>query len=118
MLTEKQKAIYLNFIEAINNKEPQLYSSHRRAWGKSYILNELGFELQALEYRVFLLTEYANSQEHFATDVFKDNYSMAGIDRTKAVVLVDEYRVSKIREIFKFCLEREIPIVGFIDYER
>ena len=118
MLTKKQGDIYKSFVQTITNKDMKLLSSEQRAWGKSYILNELGLELQALGYRVFLLTEFVNHQEHFATDFIDMNSlnKFKGLDGEIIVVLVDEYRYLKMTEILEFCVYSKIPVVGFADY--
>ena len=67
MLTSEQNKVYKDFQAVIIDKEIGLLSSEQRAWGKTYILNELGFLLQALEYRVFLLSEYLNHHEQNAS---------------------------------------------------
>lgn len=116
MLTEKQKEIYKSFIGAIIDKNIQLLSSKDRAWGKTYILNELGFRLQAIEYRVFLLTEHMNHQEHFATDILTDVNDFKGTPKRKLVLIVDEYKYCKMIDIREYCDYFKIPIVGFVDY--
>ena len=119
MLTKKQGEIYKSFVQTIVDKDMKLLSSEQRQWGKSYILNELGLELQALGYRVFLLTEFVNHQEHFATDFIDMNSlnKFRGLDREIIVVLVDEYRYRKMAEILDFCSYHKIAVVGFIDYD-
>lgn len=114
MLTEEQKKVYKNFLGAIIDKDIKLLSSEQRAWGKSYILNELGFMLQALGYRVFLLTDCY--QDHFATNVFTNLNSFRGVSINKLVVIVDEYIYSNMNEILKYCTYFNIPVVGFVDY--
>lgn len=116
MFTKKQEEVYNDFAKTINNKETKFLSSKDRAWGKSYVLNELGFELQALGYRVFLLTEFPNSQEHFATDFIDSLNRFKGLSRDKTVVIVDEYRYRKTLEILEYCTFYKIPMVGFVDY--
>jgi hypothetical protein len=119
MLTKKQKEIYKSFIATIIDKDIRLLTSEQRSWGKSYILNELGLTLQALGYKVYLLTMHHNSQEHFADDLFPDDtWDYRGKLRDKMVILVDEYKISKIQLILEFCTEYKIPIVGFVDYSQ
>ena len=118
MLTIVQEAYYNSFERAIQENKCLLFSSEQRAWGKTYILNELGFNLQALEYKVFLLSEHMNHQEHFATDYIDLNrlVKSRGIRLGKLVVIVDEYRFSKMGEIFEYRIDLNIPMVGFVDY--
>ena len=117
MLTEYQQFIFDEFEKTIQNKKILLKSSEQRAWGKSYTLDELGYVFQALGYEVYLLTMFPYSQEHIASDSFpNDPWDFRGRSRNKMVVLVDEYKYSKMLEILEFCEEHRIPIVGFVDY--
>lgn len=118
MLTEHQQFIFDEFEKTIQNREILLKSSEHRVWGKSYILDELGYVFQALGYEVHLLTMFPYSQEHIASDSFPDDlWRFRGKSRNKMIILVDEYKYSKILKILEFCEEYKIPMVGFVDYD-
>jgi hypothetical protein len=120
MLTEKQDEVYKTFEEIINNRKVELLSSHQRQWGKTHILNELGFNLQVMGCKVYLLTQFPNSNEHFATNYISNDLHLEefrGVQRDKIVVIIDEYKYNKIHPLLDFCKKHRIPVVGFVDYD-
>ena len=104
------------FDNYLQNKQNKLYPSGRRAWGKSTIMNEIGFTYQALGYEVLLITQFPNANEHFASKCIFNEWEFAGVKREKAIVIIDEYDVQKNYEA-RFLLEAlkqlNIPYVGF-----
>jgi AAA+ ATPase superfamily predicted ATPase len=73
LLTKKQQEVFDEILHSIEKKQNYFLSSEDRRIGKTFTLNELAFNLQALGYRVFILTPYQD-QEYFA-DGFISIYS-------------------------------------------
>ena len=115
MLTKEQQIYYDEFEDTIKEKKNLLYSSHQRAWGKSYILNELGLTLQALGYEVYFFSDY-DTYEFYATKYLSRSDNIRGINNYKTVLIVDECRHSRLIDVLNYCESREIPVVGFIDF--
>lgn len=119
-LTLKQQEFFDKLFLSCQNHKIDLYSSEKRAWGKTTIINELGFTLQALGYTVYILTPYRNQEycgEKFVSLDSCDFRDFRGIPRDNIVILADEVRISKITELIKFCDYHNIAVVGFVDYE-
>jgi hypothetical protein len=116
MLTEKQQEVLDNFLEAIEQGKNLLLSSENRRIGKTYILNELGFTLQALGYNVFVLTPY-KEQEYYANKFISDGIDrFKGFNREKLVILADEARYLMMDDIMEYCEYRKVPIVGYVNF--
>ncbi len=88
-----------------------------RCVGKTYLLNELGFTLQALGYKVLVYTPY--KREYFAERFIYNSDNSRGIDRLKTVILFDEVEMYKdeTQELIKLFKQLQIPVVGFVRYE-
>jgi AAA+ ATPase superfamily predicted ATPase len=117
MLTENLQTVLEKFLEVIENKQNLLLSSEDRRIGKTYILNELGFTLQALGYKVYILTPY-REQEYYA-DKFTscDAKDFQGLFMDKSVVIADEARYMMMYDIVGYCEYRKIPIVGYVNFD-
>ena len=104
------------FDDCLQKKQHKVYSSDRRAWGKTTILNELGITYQALGYEVLLLTMFPNSNEHFATRCINDERDLRGLPRDKTIMIVDEYKIlnDKNHYLFNAIEKLDIPYVGFM----
>lgn len=117
-LTTKQNAFYSEIERAILNKEFALYNSnwYDRGWGKTTVINEIGFTYQALGYTVYILSPCRT--EYFACKLINKKEDLRGIKRDNLIVLVDEVlRDSELyTEVKSFCQQFNIPIVGFIRY--
>lgn len=115
-LTDFQLNKYNDFWKVINHKENLFFNAKDRAVGKSYLLNEIGFELQILGYRVFLITPC--NQEYFAErmiSLHKEDYK--GRLQENCVVLVDEVKWLMMNDFLDYCKYRQVPIIGFVRYE-
>ena len=55
-LYPRQKEYFNLFDQCLQKHKSKLLSSEQRAWGKTTILNEIGFTYQALGYDVLLVT--------------------------------------------------------------
>ena len=114
MLTEFQQEILDNFLEAVVNQTNLIYDSSDRGIGKTYILNELGFNLQALGYKVLILTPF-RGQEYFADRfISNDSLDFRGISND-TVIIGDEARFFMMADIVDYCRYRKIPIVGYFN---
>ena len=119
MLTEKQQKVFDEILHSIEKKRNYFLSSEDRCIGKTFTLNELAFNLQALGYRVFILTPYQD-QEYFA-DGFISNYppSYRGKLDKNTVIIADEARYEMmVDELLDYCDYRHIPIVGYVNFRR
>lgn len=115
-LTKKQKIFYESFDSQLQARLNNLVSAEDRAWGKTTILNEIGFTYQALGYNVLLLTNCSNSIEYFATRYITIASSLRGFNRNKTIVIIDECNINdgEFKEILKTLDELKIPYVGFV----
>jgi hypothetical protein len=68
-----------------------LYNSnwYDRGWGKTTVINEIGFTYQALGYEVYILTPI-NCVEYYASKRISNVNDLRGIRRDNLIVLVDE----------------------------
>lgn len=119
-LTEQQQKIFNEFLDSVEKKENNIISSDQKQIGKTTILNELGFDLQALGYKVFVYTPYKN-QDYYANGfIYEGLHNFRGLKRDYIVVIVDELNRESIREqnnfkeLLEFCEYGKIPIVGYI----
>ena len=104
------------FDDCLQKKQHKVYSSDRRAWGKTAIINEIGFTYQALGYEVLLITQFPNANEHFASRCIFNEWEFAGMKREKTIVIIDEYDVQKnydARFLMEELRQLNIPYVGF-----
>lgn len=115
MLTEWQKKVKQEFMTAIETGQRFLRLNTDRAIGKSFVLNEIGFELQALGYKVHIVS--MSNQKYYATDYlsccvsqFRDSFT----DIKKCAVLIDDMSESEVQTLREYCRERKIPVVGFL----
>lgn len=118
-LSKKQEYYHEMFVSAVVNRDNVFISSDKRNWGKTIILNELGYTLQALGYKVYILT-ISNLMEYCA-DEFIIFYpeKFEGKLNDKSVVLVDEvyYYNPNFQNFTDYSLSRNTPIVGFVNYK-
>lgn len=122
-LTKEQQLFFDIFDNYLQNKQSKLYHSDRRAWGKTTILNELGFTYQALGYEVLLITQFSNANEHFATKYIPLAFSsrhLRGYPVGKTIAIIDEYDLlpksiiySVENELLDTLKQLQIPYVGF-----
>jgi len=128
-LYPRQKEYFDLFDDCLHKHQSKLLSSEQRAWGKTTILNEIGFTYQALGYDVLLITQCPNSNEHFATDFIDPNgdyHRTLCRTRKNTVAIIDEYdyhvytdnieRKSWVtfNELLKELGDYNIPYVGFV----
>lgn len=119
-LISKQQFWFNRFDECLQKRLSYLKSSKDRGWGKTTVLNEIGFIYQALGYNVILVTQFPNSNEHYACLLF-DNIFLKSVflsDYSKTIVIVDEYdyQDSNFRDIVEFFNDKKIPYVGFVRF--
>ena len=109
------------FDQCLQQRKNKLLSSQQRAWGKTTILNEIGFTYQALGYDVLLVTTHSESNEHIATMYFDYVFTKARLlaDYGKTIVIVDEYDYCDLnfQEIMEFFDKKKIPYVGFVRFD-
>jgi len=119
VLTEKQQIVFDKFLYSIKQKENYLLLSEDRNIGKTFVLNELAFTLQALGYIVFILTPYKN-QEYFANKFvsFDDvDYYCRGL-RKDLVIIADEAKFEMMDEFLNYCKYNKIPVIGYVNVRR
>jgi hypothetical protein len=114
------------FDYLLQQRESKIYSSDRRAWGKTTIINEIGLTYQALGYEVLLFTQHSNSNNHFATQYIPSDYNsrhLRGYPIGKTIAIFDEYDlppksiINDIGNELLITLEQlQIPYVGFANY--
>ena len=75
------------FEEAIKNGESYI-CTRDRGFGKTTVLNELGFIYQALGYNVLVLSR--RPLEYYATNWIDNDRDLLGFDRNKTIMLVDD----------------------------
>jgi hypothetical protein len=119
-LMSRQKEYYNLFDQCLQKYESKLFSSEQRGWGKTTILNEIGFTYQALGYDVLIVTKHIDSNEHYATLLF--DY-VSTTDRfihnpNKTIAIIDEYNYfnENCQDIINYFTERKIPYVGFVNF--
>ena len=117
ILTDWQQERFDEFEEAIHRKQMLFRNGKYRCVGKTYLLNELGFTLQALGYKVLVYTPY--KREYFSERFIYNSDNSRGIDRLKTVILFDEVEMYKdeTQELIKLFKQLQIPVVGFVRYE-
>lgn len=118
ILTDWQQERFDEFEKAIHRKEMLFRNGRIRQFGKTYILNELGFTLQALGYEVYVNTPFTQL-EYFAERFIHNDYDLRGINILKTVILFDESKIDndKTQGILKYCKSCQIPVVGFVRYK-
>ena len=116
-LTEYQQDLFDTFMYHVELGGICLKSIEGRAIGKTHALNELGFNLQALGYEVFVSTITEHIEYFAEMFVSVDSQSWRGMLDDKCVVLVDEIKVSKMDELIRYCEMRKIPVVGFVNFD-
>lgn len=120
-LTEKQQKACDRLLHSVEKKENNVIFSDQRQIGKTTILNELGFDLQALGYKVFIYTPNKN-QDYYANGFICEglNNNFRGIKRDCIVVIVDELNRGSMREqnnfkeLLEYCEYERIPVVGYV----
>jgi AAA+ ATPase superfamily predicted ATPase len=116
MLNEFQEKKYIEFIEAIKNKENLMLSSEDRNVGKTYLLNEIAFELQAIGHEVYILT-LSPQKEYFANGYVSFNEEdYIGKLNSNSVVVADETRQYMMLDLLRYCFAKQIPVIGFVNY--
>lgn len=117
MLTKYQQVKFDNFLEAAINRKSLLYVTRLRRTGKTYLLNELSFTLQALGYIVYVLPCNIR-QEHVGDRMLISPMELLGINYERVVVIVDFVDIKEIIKYENCTKPRGIPIIGFITWER
>lgn len=116
MFTEKQQNVFDVFLHMIKDRQYYLLSSHERATGKTFCLQELSLTLMALGYKVFILTP-SRWVEYFAdgyvSEVPKD---FRGKLTDNSVIIVDETRFNTMDDILDYCEYRRIPVIGYVNF--
>ena len=119
ILTKWQQERFDEFEEAIHKRRMLFRNVEYRGNGKTYLLNELGLTLQALEYKVLVYTPFTQL-EYFAENFIYNSDNLRGIDnKLKTVILFDEVRIDndETQELIKLFKKYRIPVVGFIKYK-
>lgn len=114
-LTEQQQKVFDVMLNMIESKQNYLLSSEDRNIGKTITLNELAFTLQSLGYDVCLLSPYPH--EFYANRFISFNeidYASKIYDDT--IIVADEAKVEMMDELFDYCKNRNIPIVGYVNF--
>lgn len=121
MLTPYQKENLEVFIFAATSRESQFLRNPGRKSGKTYLVNEAGFHLQAMGYIPYVLTSYNPFKTYYAHRLLHNDYdliSLYGLDmdtRNKIVILTDEIDYDVVVEYLKELSTRGMPMVGYID---
>ena len=92
-----------------------MYRSDDRGWGKTTILNEIGFVYQALGYEVYLITQFTDTcHRHYATCFVDNETNVLRRSSRKAIAIIDEYDINqKFIDLINELELRQIPYVGF-----
>ena len=114
-LNDRQQVYFDLFDKKLQDGTGCIISSYERQWGKTTIVNEIGFTYQALGYQVFLLTKFPQSNEHFANKYVASESDICGIGGNKCIAIIDEYDIknyadSSLLDCLEYC---NIPCVGF-----
>lgn len=115
-LTQGQQKLFDTLFSAFEKREMCLLSSEDRNIGKTTILRELGLELQSLGYRVHILTPYRH-HEYIGNKFISLSDDVLGICPKTSVILADEARYCMMGDLVKYCNDRKIPLLGFVNYE-
>lgn len=116
MLTENQQNVFDVFMNIIELKAYYFLSSEDRAIGKTHTLNELAFTLQALGYKVYVLTPYGNCEYYAEKYISTSVNDFRDVARDKLVIIVDESRYFMMDELTDYCIENKIPIIGYVNF--
>lgn len=106
------------FLYSVESKQNLFLSSEPRNIGKTVILNELAFNLQALGYIVLVLTPYRQQEyfgEHFISLDYND-YCNKINGRKNVVIIADEARKVIMEDFLVFCEHRDIPVIGYVNF--
>lgn len=117
-LSNQQQTIFDVMLQMAETKQNYLLSSEPRNIGKTTILNELSFTLQALGYDVYLLNQYLARDFYTNGLITLKNESYKGILHKNSVVLIDESRYSILSDLLDYCETFNIPVIGFTNFER
>lgn len=106
---------YEDMLSAVLNGRDHivLVNDTDRGIGKSYSLKELGLELQALGYKVFVAS-YSREMEYYAekfVDVGNIEWSLRG--QLRPVLMVDDLKADELDALTLECWSRRIPVVGY-----
>lgn len=116
-LNLKQEAFYNEMEMAIVNKTFAIYNSNNydRGFGKTTILNKIGFDYQSLGYEVYILTPI-NCVEYYVSKRISNIDDLRGIKTNNLIILIDEElsQSNLLIEAKKFCNYHGIPMIGFV----
>jgi len=118
-LTNSQQAYFDSFLGYVNKRKNLFFSSKQRGIGKTHIINELGFTLQSLGYKVFVFSPHNTILSYYTNgfvSLIDYERTMLGKDKTKTVVLVDEARKDTMVGLVDYFNFHKIPVVGFVIY--
>lgn len=119
ILTDWQQERFDEFEKVIHKRQMLLRNGKYRGTGKTYLLNELGFTLQVLGYKVLVYTPF-KKMEYFAENFIYSSDNLREIDnKLKTVILFDEVEVfsDEAQELIKIFKQLRIPVVGFVRYK-
>lgn len=118
-----EQITYVNiFNEYINNfykntlTESLIISSKARGWGKTTVINHLGYEYQMKGYEVLLITNFPKSVHIATKDITNTEYPRFFIRNNKSIIIVDEVSLETILNIynkFEYFGIKQCPILGF-----
>ncbi len=115
MLTEKQQKVFKKLLHSVERKENYFLSSEDRGIGKTFTLNELAFTLQALGYKVYVLTPYPK-QVYYANGIISlDLIDLSGVD-DNTVIIVDGVKFKKMKQLLEYCKLKRFPVVGYVEF--
>jgi len=116
-LNEYQKEKYNIFWDAIDERSNFFFDAKDRRVGKTYLINELGLELQALGYRVYVITPVDCLEYYAERKLYLDPQRYAGMIDSNTVILLDEVFVSEnFSDFIDYCRYRQVSVIGFVRY--
>ena len=118
-LTRQQQEVFNSFDCALQNRQSVLLNSAERGWGKTLIVNEIGFTYQALGYDVWLVSRFPAS--YYATQkIDATRAHIASICITnKTIAIVDDIpNRGVLLKVLGELEERGIPYVGFANWNQ
>ncbi len=116
-LDKIQQKIFDVMLNMVKAKQNYLLSSADRGIGKTTILNELAFTLQAIGYKVYLLNPHPVKDYYVNNILTYDIQSFRGLFKSNVVLIADEARYEMMDDLLEYCKDKRIPIVGFVNFE-
>ena len=109
---DRENQIFVDtFLKHAVNGNNHFIFTKERGIGKSTILKQLGLELQAMGYFVFIMS-LSNHFEYMADKKLFNEEDMVNYPMKNTVILIDDITLHELKEIIEN--HEAIPVVGYV----